>query len=130
MNREMNCRLWDKEDKYMIPSEQVLIINFAEEIVTIEINENGDESDYPFSRFIFMWNTGLCDKEGNKIFEGDIVEVSDEYGNEYREPQIVEYSCGMFTTNYLSSHGKPLYICEDIKIIGNIHDDPELFKGE
>ena len=75
--------------------------------------------------------TGLCDKNDKKIFEGDIVERRAFCGGyvwkkcflvEWNEsfPGWWEYRCSQF---YSMLDGN----CE---VIGNIHDNPELLKGE
>lgn len=73
--------------------------------------------------------TGLTDKNGNKIFEGDIVRLtfSEEVVgkiicdvNYYIESDIF----GRTTRKLLSD-----YISDNLEIIGNIHDNPELLGG-
>ena len=77
-------------------------------------------------------STGLTDKNGKKIFEGDVVKVEG-----FIEPSfIVIYYNGGFK---LKEIGSPelfaYYITETmveeelIEAIGNIHDNPELLKG-
>ena len=87
--------------------------------------------------------TGLTDKNGRKIFEGDIVRLTDEY-NEIEWTAIVVFG----NPNNSCCWGYslcPIGKCEstsDIlmwvdmeesgaycEIIGNIHDNPELLKG-
>ena len=60
--------------------------------------------------------TGLTDKNGKKIFEGDIMRNA---GN------VVEFSVGSFCIN----GDCPLSLWTKTAIIGNIHDNPELLKG-
>ena len=74
--------------------------------------------------------TGLLDNNGEKIFEGDIVEgpdfdAEDGYGVVGWDDGSFEIEngmwCGTFHENY---DGK------ELEVIGNIHDNPELLKGD
>ena len=72
--------------------------------------------------------TGLCDKNGNKIFEGDIIRVDD------TENAVVEYD--ETSAFYMavfdraeSDFGSLIGQYPNVEVIGNIHDNPELLKG-
>lgn len=74
--------------------------------------------------------TGLKDKNGRKIFEGDIVR----YGTDIYEV-VFETRCGCGYFGIKMSHIETWNFCNItpanlMEIIGNIHDDPELLKGE
>lgn len=75
--------------------------------------------------------TGLTDKNGRKIFEGDIVSAPfTGYAGKTRERKgIVEFVNGAFSVNWNDSeeYGKNFagYV-NDIEVIGNIFDNPEL----
>lgn len=72
--------------------------------------------------------TGLCDKNGNKIFEDDIV-VFDEAEDPDMERAVVVFDDGKFKLKYCN-YG----YMDDLDgttakrqiIIGNIHDNPEM----
>lgn len=62
--------------------------------------------------------TGLIDKNGKKVFEGDIVEID---GKHYE----VKYMLGQF---FVGINMPIAYKRFDCEVIGNIHDNPELLK--
>jgi len=74
--------------------------------------------------------TGLIDKNGNKIFEGDILsnKTAKSMYSEYGEKYTVKYcdDLGKFECDY--QFGIELYLKFGCEIIGNIHDNPELIQ--
>lgn len=71
--------------------------------------------------------TGLTDKNGKKIFEGDIVEYYPD--GMVRIPQIgrVEFHDGAFGVMLFEKKGIFLtFAANYCKVLGNIHDNPEL----
>lgn len=76
--------------------------------------------------------TGLTDKNGKKIFEGDILRVA------YHPEQdvIIEWSDGSFRFRRANNPKDCVYstirymqnAMSGLKIVGNIHDNPELLE--
>ena len=70
--------------------------------------------------------TGLTDKYGNKIFEGDILAVG-ENGKQYQTVSVSfkdgAFRVSRYAINLLESRNV------ESEVVGNIHDNPELLKG-
>lgn len=78
--------------------------------------------------------TGLTDKNGKRIFEGDIV-INDYYlKKDKTKNSIIEYgewNCSCCNGVYgWVSNGYVDFRDDDVIVIGNIHDNPELLEAE
>ena len=73
--------------------------------------------------------TGLTDKNGKRIFEGDIVSLVKHDGLIYK---VVYVPCRYELVNSkgVNCFVLDIYKSENIEVIGNIHDNPELLGGE
>ncbi len=114
-------RAWDKTIKIMQTVED---INCEVGAITIE-----ECVCFKLDNFVLMQSTGLLDKNGKEIFEGDIVD--------YQVPN--QEMCGLYEVRRSSSgewridnetYGRSLYIAgsQHCKIIGNIYENPELLE--
>lgn len=105
--REIKFRVWDKEDKtFYYQNEQKLGSFF-------------DHTVYPIGDNIVQQFTGLKDKEGKDVYEGDIIE--DFFGDRRK----VEFVNGGFWCSY--PNGEHYLPMEDkMEVIGNVCENPEL----
>lgn len=71
--------------------------------------------------YILMQYTGLKDKNGKEIYDGDI--LIDEYNEEYCE---VIFECGKFVCNFETNSIDLSDISDELIVIGNIYENEEL----
>ncbi len=81
--------------------------------------------------------TGVTDKNGTKIFEADVVRISEDYydGLHYSGNEVY-YSDGAFCVEYetpeydVTSIGFLVREGVEVEVIGNIYDNPELLRED
>lgn len=71
--------------------------------------------------FIVMQYTGIDDNNGVEIYVGDIVEID---CGTYKDIDSIIFSRGAFRF----SNGDHLPIGEDMKVLGNVHENPNLIQ--
>ncbi len=69
--------------------------------------------------------TGLTDKNGKKIFEGDVCKHRSNYSGDFII-SVVIYTDGCFLA--MADNNSGFNLSDKLEVIGNIHDNPELIK--
>ena len=112
--REIKFRAWDGERM-----KEVLTWGFNEGFISTP-KTLGDENDFDIMQY-----TGLKDKNGVEIYEGDVVSVGDiNYEIVYLAPTFYLRKKANYNIN-LETFSTPMVFKE---VIGNIHENPELIK--
>ena len=134
--REIEFRIYDKELEKMIYLDDEDYdyrppLVFRLDQVFRKDSQYNDYEDFEWNdisdRVEIMQYTGLKDKNGKKIFEGDIVKT---YNN---EKCIVKYNYNQFGLSVVDKskpYGWVDFIVYNLEVIGNIWDNPELLKEE
>lgn len=104
---------------------------------TVEGDDNVYGDTIGFEDCVLIQSTGLFDKNGKEIFEGDIVKFSDCDDDVYVTPVVWDKNYACFGVSF--SGGYPIsfdYLEEfytelkDIEVVGNIYENPELLEGK
>jgi uncharacterized phage protein (TIGR01671 family) len=125
--REIKFRAWDKEKKQMTPSFNLWSLTEDE---NFNLCLDGYGILYP-NRVILMQYTGLHDKNGKEIYEGDIVSewFYPDFGIEKtRFEGIVEWFDSGWFVKTKNVGEISLTDTAEIEIIGNIYENPESLK--
>lgn len=118
MTREIKFRAWNKKGKSMELFNE-LICGLSENQTETTLEQFFRDRD-----FIFMQFTGLLDKNGKEIYEGDIVRYGDN-GTEQQYPVSYSEISACFIPRRKSKNGN----VRKFEIIGNIYQNPELLKS-
>ena len=118
-------RAWDKHVKKI---RKVTEIHFDDSLIYLKAN-NGKGYYCSFSDIELMQSTGLKDKNGVEVFQGDIVRCT--RGCPHEVVWLQEYA-GMYIGGmpawYLSGLSEGYAWTGNEEIIGNVYENPELLE--
>lgn len=119
----LRFRAWLKEDKEMIDVEEIQFYNGEFDFIGDAITWMCKSDDC-----VLMQSTGLTDKNGKEIFEGDVVKMAK---NVYSEPtyyEVVRHRGGAYRLES-KQYGCELWLRHtDCEIAGDIYKNPELLE--
>ena len=119
-------RAWDVEFKEMVRVDALVL---EEEVIKVTY-KNGNVAKEDMKCYELMQSTGLTDKNGKEIFEGDVVKMAK---NVYSEPtyyEVVRHRGGAYRLES-KQYGCELWLRHtDCEIAGNIYENPELLEEQ
>jgi len=135
--REIKFRAWDKDNKTMKTPDSIHWTGGEIDIVRVEeqqgVSENGVifRKLIPIKDYILMQYTGLEDRNGKAIYEGDIIGnpiTVEKYQVKYSQDRFVISSLFDSMTTQRDGFYDLFQGCSNLEVIGNIYENKELLK--
>lgn len=125
--REIKFRAWDKVEKKMLFDADpfALHVSGSNEPLLAKTHRNED--------CIFEEYTGLKDKNGKEIYEGDIVKIARSYGYGFLTKGAkarIEFDEKELCYKLRGNGEFRLTAKKELEVIGNIHENPELLEAK
>ena len=131
MNNRFKFRVWDKLAKRMIyphnDNQQHFIIDLNGRFHNLQNGSGGDD-------YVIQQYTGLTDKNGKEIYEGDIVQYNQNSSYDNMD-FIAKWSDDKLGFIFQSNSGEQLVNqtphlnrFKHLEVVGNIFENPELLK--
>jgi len=117
--REIKFRAWNYSKMiYNCAIRNGLVVNHKDSFYQI-----GQETNYPIMQY-----TGLKDKNGKEIYEGDIIKVFDNKNGVFKVEFKNQYVGGWLLCHEKGQVSLGARKKNDIEVVGNIYQNPELLK--
>lgn len=127
-------RAWDVLAEEMI--DEILLISFVRKEIIGKFRNGSTSVPLKFEDkrngedVILMQSTGLKDKNGKEIFEGDIVKMAKDVYSEPTYYEVVRHRDGAYRLES-KQHGCELWLRHtDCEVVGNVYEDKELLEDK
>lgn len=124
-------RAWNKATKVMYEVDDIMSIDFGKSEISVKTLFFERTNYYKFDDIVLMQSTGLTDKNGKEIFEGDILSIeTDEENVKVEVSWDSKHALFVFESKKYNEKEALGELFEDnsypFKIIGNVWEDPGL----
>lgn len=126
--RPIKFRAWDKENEESLPPYRILI---NEEGQVFYVGDSGTGTErMDEDRVVIQLFTGLLDKNGKEIYEGDILAWKSQYTEKVDQASVfwdndaASFNWKMPALNFNKSG------IRHFEVIGNIYENPELLDND
>lgn len=139
MKREIKFKAWDEKRRKMVLVLMPDFVLFAgkPELNSVFVQEEDGEAYWLERNTEMLQFTGLFDKNGKEIYEGDILRMSIYFGNAILRGMRIIHAVISFHSGGFWFDGGGFTDCNwhhynasDREIIGNIYENPELIEKE
>jgi uncharacterized phage protein (TIGR01671 family) len=133
MNDRFKFRVWSEEDCGYMESNDIFRLTHSGKLVFNNDSLNREPECNP-KRYICELCTGLKDKNGKLIYEGDIVIKSDVSAIGYSRTRVCkvhwhnDWLSWAITTQYGDTYELSEFEPQQYEVIGNIHENADLIK--
>nr|DAZ50476.1 MAG TPA: YopX protein [Caudoviricetes sp.] len=120
-------RAWNKATKTMYEVDDIMSIDFGKSEISVKTLFFEQTNYYNFDDIVLMQSTGLTDKNGKEIFEGDILDSGDDFLAGVVE---LRQNLGMFVSKLIKYNNfeRLCNVLDSTQIIGNVWENPELLE--